>query len=331
MTSSKRKVMEATLPEKLSEAIAVDTSDWLKAGWSSPPPLSRIVYDRPVIGAIPPHPTRKSASRKGQPGVPEVARFVLAGRPCPRVEETLKIAEIARWALMSGNGVPPVELSGRDENGPLRVDPVHAHAFYLPEDADGDGLIDHLLIYCPRGFSDEARRRFDRLSRLWSAHGRNDENGERGRKEWRLALEDIAALDAFSLSPFLGRSRIWQSATPYLKSRFDKRRAAGFEALIDSYRAQIESEWKKRYAETPLPVVVPVTDPANPTRFAAPIGPGNTLRSTLAFARTRAGRGGSQPDAAGGFFRLEFKQEVAGPIALGWGAHFGLGLFRRLE
>lgn len=332
MTKSKHAVMEVTLPERLSEALAVDTSDWQKAGWSSPPPLHKIVYDRSSVGPLPQHRRRKLSVRTGQSGDPEFARFVLAGRPCPRIEETLKIGEITRRALMSGNGVPPFELSGRDENGPLRDDPAHAHAFYLPEDADGDGLIDHLIIYCRRGFSDEARRRLDRLTRLWIGHSRGDEESERGRKEWRLALEGIMAPAGFAgASCLLGQAHIWESVTPYLKSRFDKRRPETFKAVVESYRAQIMAEWPQRFPDVPVPLVEPMTDPTNSVRFAAPLRPGGSLRTTLAFARTRAGRGGRQPDVSGGFFRLTFDQPVEGPISLGWGAHFGLGLFRRAD
>jgi CRISPR-associated protein Csb2 len=57
------------------------------------------------------------------------------------------------------------------------------------------------------------------------------------------------------------------------------------------------------------------------------IDTGSRSLSTLAFARTRRGRGGRQPDTSGGSFRLTFENQVAGPIVLGWGAHFGLGLF----
>lgn len=50
-------------------------------------------------------------------------------------------------------------------------------------------------------------------------------------------------------------------------------------------------------------------------------------RPWAAFRRLRsAGRG---PAVAQGFgFRLGFAAPVAGPIAVGYGAHFGLGLFR---
>ncbi|MBL8660023.1 MAG: type I-U CRISPR-associated protein Cas5/Cas6 [Rhodospirillales bacterium] len=331
MAKAKRAAIAGTLPERLSAALAVDTGQWHKAGWSSPPPVRQIVYDRPPIGPLPrlPRGPQTRLVSGGLPGVPEVARFVLAGRPRPRVEESLKIAEIARWALIrSEDGVQtPPELLGRDANGPLRDDPEHAHAFYLPEDADGDGAIDHLIVYCRKGFSDEARRRLDRLNRLWLAHGRPDEDGDRGRKEWRLALEDIAAKASFDSSPLLGRACVWTSVTPYLKSRFDKRRPIGFDALVDSYRSQIALEWRRRFPAEPSPTVSPLTDSMPCQRFAARLEPAGVVRSPLAFNRTRSRRGGPQPDAAGGLFKLTFDRPVDGPIAIGWGCHFGLGLF----
>lgn len=330
---TKRGAKASVLPERLSDALAVDTGEWQKAGWSSPPPMRRIVYHRPPIGPLPRLQIRSRPRIGDQPGVPEVARFVLAGCPQPPVEETLRIAEILRWALIRReDGVhTPAELLGRDADGPLRDDPQHAHAFYLPEDADQDGFIDHLIVYCRTGFSCEARRRLDRLSRLWLARGQADDDGYRGRKEWRVALEDIAAHDTFDASPVLGRSRIWTSATPYLKSRFDKRRPKEFAALVDSYRSQIVHEWQRRFPGVAAPVISPLTEPVVPQRFARRFGANGRVRTPLAFSRIRARRGGSQPDSAGGFFELTFTQPVQGPIALGWGCHFGLGLFSPSE
>ncbi len=329
MPKGKRQALAATLPEHLADALAVDSGQWQQAGWSSPPPMRQIVYDRPAVGPLPTHQPRRAPIKRGQPGKPEAARFLLAGRPPPRIEDTLRIAEIARLALIRREeGVDtPRELLGRDGHGPLRDDPEHAHAFYLPEDADGDGLIDHLIVYCRLGFSAEARRRLDRLSRLWLAHGRADEEGERGRKEWRLALEDIAAPSAFPTSAVLATARAWRSATPYLKARFDKRRPNSFAALIESYRIQITSEWRRRFPGIGLPDIQPITDPGNADRFATTLGQSGRTCSTLAFTRTRSRKRASQPDACGGFFELAFEEPVSGPVAIGWGCHFGLGLF----
>ena len=220
---------------------------------------------------------------------------------------------------------PPIELTGRGEEGPLREDPAHAHAFYLPEDADGDGFIDHIIVYCRLGFSDTARRCLDRLTRLWIEHGRASEEGERGRMEWRIALEDIAPPTSFRESRLLQCSPIWESVTPYLKNRFDKVRPRTFDQAVESYGRQIAMEWVRRFPKVSPPRIEPLTDTHN--RFVLRVGSGRP-RSPLGFARTRRGRGGQQPDTAGGFFRLTFEQPVSGPIALGWGAHYGLGLFR---
>jgi CRISPR-associated protein Csb2 len=311
MTRSKRAAVAATLPERLSDALAVDTSEWQKVGWSAPPPLRKIVYDRPPVGPLSPLRPRRTAVHSGQPGSPEVARFVLAGRPQPRIEDALRIGEITRWKLMSGSGDPPPEFSGRGPTGPLRDDPAHAHAFFLPEDDDGDGLIDHLVVYCRSGFSSEARRRLDRLTTLWLARGHPDDEGERGRKEWRLALEDIAAPESFaSVSALLRSSRSWTSITPYLMPWHAKR----YFGIVE----QIRREIARRLSFPPLAAVDVPDQTTLPKR-------------AIKFHRVRSRRGLTQPDTLGSFLRLRFTEALTGPLALGFGCHYGLGLFTSNE
>jgi CRISPR-associated protein Csb2 len=52
------------------------------------------------------------------------------------------------------------------------------------------------------------------------------------------------------------------------------------------------------------------------------------LRNVLAFHRFRSRRGPDQPDRTGLALRLEFSEGIFAPLALGFGCHFGLGLFR---
>ena len=294
------------MPLRLADALAVDTGDWQTAGWSSPPPLYNRVYDRPLVGPLPKFQPRPP--RTDQPKMPEVARFVLAGRPQPRIEDALRIGEIARAALMSGDGDPPPEFSGRHANGPQRDDPAHAHAFFLPEDADGDGLIDHLVVYCRHGFSHTARQRLDRLNRLWLAHGRAKDDGERGRKEWRLALEDIATPENFArYSSLLGRSRKWVSTTPYLMPWHAKHNFG----VVD----QITREIGQRGIFPALSDVMVKDRDAYPDKNAA------------AFHRVRSRRGLIQPDRLGSFLTLTFVEPIVGPLALGFACHYGLGMF----
>jgi CRISPR-associated protein Csb2 len=145
------------------------------------------------------------------------------------------------------------------------------------------------------------------LRTLWLAHGRPDDNAERGRKEWRLALEDIAAPKAFAdVCALLRSSRSWISVTPYLMPWHAKR---GF-GIVEQIRREME-----RRVAFPPPVAVDVPD-----QKALP-------KRAIKFHRIRSRRGLSQPDMLGTFVRLRFEEEFGGPIALGFACHYGLGLF----
>jgi CRISPR-associated protein Csb2 len=249
------------------------------------------------------------AVRDEAPGWPEAARYRLGPNGRPRIERTVFIADVLRRALMAG-GYPPQELSGHDADGPLRTDPAHAHAFFLPEDADGDGLIDHLTVYCRRGFSDNALDRLHRLSRLWWSGGR----GSAGSGEVDVSLEAIAPPEAIpGLVPLVAPSRIWRSATPYFMPRFRKRSDVAFDRAI-LVRDQVRREWGLRFRDAPLPEVklLDASDQINGRR-------------KIDFARTD--RDLDAPDRRGSLLRLQFPVPVTGPIALGRSAHFGLGLF----
>jgi CRISPR-associated protein Csb2 len=194
--------------------------------------------------------------------------------------------------------------------------PAHGHAFFLPEDADGDGLIDHLVVYCRQGFSDDGVARLRRIDRLRCAGAAPEARGHAGNF---LALE-LQALGKPDASPDLfglfGPSRIWSSATPYLRPWHAKPRdrIAGDDALS---AAQVRREWSLRWPDSPPPNVERL-----PSLYAA----GRTTLSRR-FDWARTDRDCLAPDRPGGFFRLTFEHPVSGPIALGRSAHFGLGLF----
>ena len=63
----------------------------------------------------------------------------------------------------------PWQISGRGADGRPLADPAHPHAFWLPEDADEDGWIDHISVYIESGIDDDVRARLDRITRLWLA------------------------------------------------------------------------------------------------------------------------------------------------------------------
>lgn len=247
--------------------------------------------------------------RDETPGRPEAARYRLGPNGRPRIERTVFIADVLRRALMAG-GYPPQEFSGHGADGPLRADPAHAHAFFLPEDADGDGLIDHLTVYCRYGFSDIARDRLHQLRQLWWRGGRGSAAGG----EVDVSLEASGPPEAIpGLVPLVAPSRIWRSATPYFMPRFRKRSEMAADRAI-LVRDQVRREWTLRFPDAPLPEVklLDASDHINGRR-------------QIDFVRSD--RDLVAPDRRGSLVRLQFPAPVTGPIALGRSAHFGLGLF----
>ena len=231
---SRRSGMD-TLPERLVDALDLDTADYRDRGWSRPPAAREVVYARDAeaaAGVV----SRASARRRG-PGSrskppPTVARFLLAGRPRPRVEETVRIGELMRLAALSqfgwrydsakGRKIPkaPRQISGRDTDGNLLKDPAHVHAFWLPEDADSDGLIDHVSVFIANGIDDTVRAKLDRITRLWLPPKQRAEDADvedASAMEWRLALEGFGQPADFSEGArIFGTSARWRSVTPFL-------------------------------------------------------------------------------------------------------------------
>ena len=240
------RTLGVTLPERLMDALAVDTADFQKHGWNRPPAAREIRYRRAPLS---PHPRRPAGHRAR---VPErsrytVARYLLAGRPQPRIEDAVRIGELMRTAALSKFGweqdprtrhsrpLAPPEISGRGEgNTPLR-EAHHSHAFWLPEDADGDGLIDHVCVYAATGFDTRVRATLDQLTRLWVRTGvpgdRADSEGG-GRREWRLALEGFGTCAEFAQASALvpprrarGRASLPFLPTGHLKRTRDAHQA----------------------------------------------------------------------------------------------------------
>lgn len=256
---------------------------------------------------------------------PRVARFALAGLPRPPVTYAVRIAEIMRlaalarfgWSEVPGTGIrrpkAPPEISGRGPDGQVLRDREHHHVFWLPEDADDDGAIDHLNVWLPSGFPRELRERLDGMTRLWTPGSASPA----ARREWRLALEAFAEPDDFApASRLFGSASVWQSASVFLASGRIDRRGYGREVRrLLRRRGLVPDDVAERVDVQVIPSL-----PAGGTDLA----PADFLR-----ARSRGRE--ARPDGAGAFLRLSFPEPVGGPVALGYASHFGLGLFRRAD
>jgi CRISPR-associated protein Csb2 len=98
--------------------------------------------------------------------------------------------------------------------------------------------------------------------------------------------------------------------------------------MEEETRAMVRSECVRRGLREPE-VHLDSKDPG--VAMGREVHVGGTWRNTIAFHRLRSRRGLVQPDCTGTALRLTFPEPVSGPIALGFGSHFGLGLFRAVD
>ena len=314
-----------TLPELLVDALSLETGDYRKYGWSRPPASKEVIYAAPSEEKplIPP-----SSNRRNMTGQKRftVARYLLAGRPLPRIEDAVKIGELMRVAALSKFGweadkstdrrkpQAPSVISGRNPDGdPLR-NSSHSHAFWLPEDVNGDGWIDHVTVYAPEGFDSEVRIKLDELTRLWvNEKGVHEDGGKTKAVEWRLALEGFGNPDDFSdSSAILGTGKEWTSLTPFLATGHLK--AQGYPKEIKrllKLRGIVDEELVDKIEVEILPE----------------IRVGGAPRRSTHFHRFRSRGREKQPDTRGALLRLVFPEPIKGPLCLGYASHFGLGLF----
>lgn len=289
------KKLVGTLPETLLDALSVETSELRKLGWSQPPAARRVSYLRPLDALRP----KLTIHRAHVPAITAVS-FVLSGKPLPRVEDSLRIGELMRMATMSqckrafGEGnIPPV-FSGHG----LPQSNRHRHAFYLPWDSNDDGKLDRVLVYAPDGMSGAEQHALTKVQKLWA----------RGGTEWRLVFEGSGNLDV--AAPLTQRGSVWESVTPYLHPWHIKRNFG------------IEDQIRRECRERGIPEPVAIED-----FDEVEIGKGRK-RQPIHFHRLRNRHGLAQPDRRGSFQRLTFPEPIAGPVALGFACHYGLGIFR---
>jgi CRISPR-associated protein Csb2 len=311
----KERRLLATLPAALVDALRIDADDLRSLGWSVPPGCRFETYKSR-------NPARRVHSRAGATDgssshlvpPPTILRFALGGKPLPGVEDSVRIAEVMRKALVSrtdqegarSEGIHALDVGKSPAlRGALQLLSGHdlpegaVHAAFLPEDASGNGKLDSIMVHLPGGFPEVALRGAARIREIW----REPEN------RWPTVLESSGTRGDFGSHPYFADARTWESVTPYLHPWFRKR---GF-----GIEEQIVKECGLRGWPPPLSLV----------RLDG-IAVGGRSRRAVHFHRFRDKHGLRQPDRRGSLWRITFPTAVAGPVTLGFGRFYGLGLFR---
>ena len=239
-------------------------------------------------------------------------RWRISGPPGPPLTLSLLFAEAVRAMVFRAaerRGLMPLPdaFHGGGEA-------PHTHAYWLAEDADADGLTDHVTLYAasglPEGLIPVLAEGGEIALRLVS--------GTRlpGAPEcWRLLPDWMEGQGPVRL---FGPGRVWVSETPFVTPQWvwRERTKNGVPRPGRDIAGQVARELQRR--GLPAPEVVEVLPGAG---VVAPwIG-------VAGYARSLAGRR-PPPDAQAAQIRIFFGQAVEGPLALGFAAHFGLGLLR---
>ena len=237
-----------------------------------------------------------------------VARFGLSSAVLPLVTEALPVAEMARFAVSSRRADESysLALAGKTEGEGKPLQDDHAHAHFWATDEDADGRLDHLTVYAPRGFDADDVDALGRV-RIVKRHYKN-------LPEVRLVLLGLGERADFADTLVFGTARRWRSVTPFSLPRYASRGGGKRARPRDLPEAQLRRELRLRG----LPEPVSVT----------PLGgyqTGGRREVRWLEFQTRRLKGGEGYGLAG--FELEFAEKTPGPLALGFGCHFGLGLF----
>lgn len=307
---------EEPYPADLIACLQVETN-WLRNyGWSHPPGSRRVFYwrrtDALEVGA-----PKANARAITAPPVEAMLLSMTTGsgndHALPPVTRTLPQAELLHRALVSvaeKGGAHSRALTGCDEKGnPLRG--PHDHAHVLPLDLDGDGHLDHILLWVPMGLNGRDQAAVRAVRQTFTKGGIGP---------LRLALAGAGDLSDLSRLPgafgaglraILGShiaATVWKSITPFVAPRYLKERGR------NTLKEQVADELAVR--SFPPPDEVRVIDPHENER----------ARRHRHFVRSRR-HGPPAPVDCGFTLELRFPTPVQGPMSLGYGNHFGLGLF----
>lgn len=309
--TASKKPKNPTTPEDLFAALHADTGDLLSAGWNLPPGSNYVNYTRAADAFAP---AAREAKRDTKPR-PTVARYEIVSNVAPRITQAVSVADRVHKALCKwsdqGHGKATV-FTGKDANDKPLPDHQHAHIFC---EANGErDAITHITVTAAMGFDDDARLALRRLNKVWGHEGH----------DIRLVLIGLGIPETFPDCKLFGPAKVWRSLTPFVSTRHGKTFKDGRPKMDEANGWQIGS------APHDLLRFLALESGTNGAKIkqdkVITLPNQRTLRS-LQFQTQRPNGAGSRGNGDAGSFLIEFPEPVLGPLALGYGSHFGLGLF----
>lgn len=308
---------EAPFPASLIDSLQQDNSKWQSEGWPRPPgsrwtdyELPDDVFSRKPLTTLSQSPTfqRPEAILLSIDGEGERGTLRPRMRRALPLMELLHSESIRHAAKLLGH--VPAELTGKTAGGtPARGD--HTHVHWLPLAMTKPDTIDHVLVYAPGGFSKDALQAVSAIRWAYAKGIRALSINMVGRGSiadmheqlTRTTLNNPAALAV------IGTSTTWESTTPMVLRKYLHRRGK------KTPEGQIREELLERGIEGLESVDIWSSQEA-------------VERKLKGFVLRRKPSKAQPPFERSWGVTLRFNEQVAGPITLGYGSHFGLGMFR---
>lgn len=315
---------QAAYPKTLTDALQVETSDWQTGGWSRPPGSRWLDYRIPE-GLYDNAPLRQdlldSAFDPPQAILLAIDGQGKRGTLRPGMKRVLPLMELLHaksiWYAdkkLDADLKDMPELTGQGTDGkPLRKDHFHAH--WIPLSLQQAGHIDHVLVISKRGFSKNSVKAISGLRTAYSKGIRKlgfNAVGQGSITEMYQKLStlpDVATGSADLLSP----GRVFESYTPLVFRKYTSNRG----------RKRIDNQIREELSERGLPAPVNIEFWPNSRSQAAGLK-GFVLRRQPSKAQPPCERSWG--------VTITFQEAVETvPLALGYGSHLGLGLFRAVD
>lgn len=300
--------------------LCIDTQTLHENRWSSVPGSQWVGYRRPQQA---PRGTGRITTQAGQR--PNYLRFMLDGPVLPLVTDTLSLTEAFRVAAMSrfseacssfpgdvstylrsdGSGeFSSRTLSGKNSDGTRWL--CHKHARYLATAEGRDPRrVTHLTIFAEEGFDPIEVAALARMRELKSYYRLS------GLQIALVGQGSTKALD-HDLCDLTSPSCEWVSRTPFLGYA-----PVGTAGRVAYLRKTIKRDWRKLAELSPDQQHIQLIS-------VDELAPKNLKPYEFQRVRRKDKESGPRPC---GMFRLRFSEEITGPLCLGYGSHFGMGLF----
>lgn len=291
-------VLGPQLPLQLDTLLA-RPADVRRGGLLFPAGTKLLGYQRTRAAPAP-----RPRSRRRVTPEPTAVRFSVLQAGLPPETDALVYTDLLRQAALSRLGRLPEErvrtmLGGRTAQD--RAMEGHRHAHYLP--LTTERRLTGLVMWAPGGLPEEELKALTDVQKLYSTVN----------PSWRLTLRVAGIGTGEQAAPELAArppAAVWRSATPFTPSRYPKRHADWAAFLRDELTRELQ-----------------LRGFLAPRNVSLLEGEWQAWRRYRPSARLRRDRTQGQANRPSAFLRLEFDQEVRGPLALGHLSHFGLGLF----